>query len=141
MPRKLILGFALCWAGWAFLAEVNEALGGWDARREWSLPPTSWRPGMPQPERLERCLAEVRRRVPPGRVLVFDSPPGPHGADFYRWRWAVYLLPAHDVIQPSQRDAARLAQYLVTYGTRFENPRLELIARPPGCRLYRVRQP
>jgi len=139
--RRLILGFLLCWVGFSFLAEVKKAVASYDARQRTWETPAFWRLGMPQPDRLELCLAGVRERVPAGSFVVFASPSGAQGAEFYRWRWAAYLLPEHHVIPPSHRQAGSLAQYFVTYDVRVENPRIEPMWRRPGCRLYRVRQP
>lgn len=137
--RRLILGFLVVWAGFAFLAEVKEAVAGYDARSRMWLDPFLWRLGMPQPEGLARCLAAADRKIPPGSRVVFSSPPGEQDAAFYRWRWAAYLLPAQHVIPPEQKDAGRLAEYFIAYGIRVDNPRIELIERLPGCRIYRVR--
>jgi hypothetical protein len=141
MLRKTILGFALAWAGLAFLGEMSRAVGEYD-RRESRIAgrPEEWRPGMPQPARLERCLAKVREIVPPGSVVAFEAP-GPEGARFFAWRWASYLLPEHDVAPLSDAQTDDLAQYFVTYAVRVEDPRIELIRRLPGCRLYRVNHP
>lgn len=141
MARKTILGLALAWAALAFVAEMSRAVGEYDRRESRFVSrPEGWRPGMPQPARLERCLAGVRETVPPGSVVAFESP-GPEGARFFAWRWAAYLLPEHDVAPLLDPRTADLAQYLVTYAIRVEDPRIELIRRLPGCRLYRVRRP
>jgi hypothetical protein len=141
--RKLILGFALAWGVLALLRETGRALAGVDARGESRESVPYWRLGMPQVEALDRCLDLVRQRVPPGRVVVFASPPDPgpgDQAELFRWRWAAYLLPQYEVAPLQGPDTARLAEYLVTYQRDFENPRLEAMAELPGCRLYRVRK-
>lgn len=140
MLRKTILGLALAGAALGFLAEMSEAVGEYDRRESRYVRPEDWRAGSPQVARLERCLSGVREAVPAGSVVAFESP-GPEGARFFTWRWAAYLLPEHDVaplLDPRAVDAAR---YLVTYAVRVEDPRIELIRRLPGCRLYRVRRP
>ena len=140
--RKLILGFVLAWGLLVMLREMSFALAQYDGRT--SLNPRAtirWRYGTPPVERLERCLAGGRKLVPPGRVIVFVSPAGPQNADFYRWRWAAYLLPEHEVAPLRDSETGRLAEYLVAYQQDFQHPRLEAMAQLPGCRLYRVRKP
>lgn len=140
MLRKTILGLALAGAALAFVAEMSRAVGEYDRRESrFAGRPEDWRAGMPQVARLERCLAGVRETVPAGSVVAFDSP-GPDGARFFAWRWAAYLLPEHDVAPLLDTRTADAAQYLVTYAVRVEDPRIELIRRLPGCRLYRVRR-
>ena len=141
--RKLILGIALAWGVLAFLRETGLALGEVDARAENRAAVPFWRLGTPQVERLDRCLALVRERVPPGRVVVFASPPGTVKGDqseFFRWRWATYLLPQYDVAPLQGPDTARLAEYLIAYQRTIGHPRLEAMAEIPDCQLYRVRK-
>jgi len=142
--RKLILGFALAWGLLALLRETGHALAEVDAREQNRESVPYWRLGTPQVEELDRCLALVRQRVPPGRVVAFASPPDEatpgEQSEFFRWRWAAYLLPAHEVAPLQGPDTGRLAEYLVTYQRDFENPRLVLLAERPGCRLYQVRK-
>lgn len=141
MLRKTILGLALAGAALGFLAEMSRAVGEHDRRESRFVDrPEDWRAGMPQVVRLERCLSGVRETVPAGTVVAFESP-GPDGARFFAWRWASYLLPEHDVAPLLDPRAGDSAQYLVTYAVRVEDPRIELIHRLPGCRLYRVRRP
>ena len=141
MLRKTILGLALAGAALAFLAEMGRAVGEYDRRESRFVGrPEDWRSGMPQVARLERCLAGVRETVPAGSVVAFESP-APDGARFFAWRWAAYLLPEYDVAPLLDSRTADAAQYLVTYAVRVEDPRIELIRRLPGCRLYRVRRP
>lgn len=112
MLKRLALGLLVAWAAAGFLAEVNRALTGWDARAEITEPPWLWRPGLAQPAELERCLASLRQEIPPGTVVAFASPDEPPGAAFYRWRWAAYFLPAQDVVregEPSARPGTRIA--------------------------------
>lgn len=140
--RKLILGFVLAWGLLVMLREMSFALAQYDGRMSLSPREVSrWRHGTPPVERLDRCLAGVRERVPPGRVVVFVSPRGPHNAEFFRWRWAAYLLPEHEVAPLRGPDTGTLAEYLVAYQRDFHHPRLELMAQLPECRLYRVRKP
>jgi len=141
MPRRLILTFFLAWSAFAFLFELQEALAGFDRRETSRSGPVLWRSGTPQVEILEQCLAEARQIVPPGSVIAFASPQGPGGADFYRWRWAAYLLPEDDVIPLSEPRAGEIAQYLIAHRQPVEHPRIELIKPLTGCRLYRVKPP
>ena len=141
--RKLILGIALAWGVLAFLRETGLALGEVDARAENRATVPYWRLGTPQVERLDRCLALVQERVSPGRVVVFASPPGTAEGDqseFFRWRWAAYLLPQYEVAPLQGPDTGRLAEYLITYQRTIEHPRLEAMAEIPDCQLYRVRK-
>lgn len=145
MPRKLILGFALAWAVLSLLRETGRALAELDGRAELQGDVTSWQLGTPPVERLDRCLDLVRRHVLPGRVVVFASSTdaGPDG-EFFRWRWAAYLLPQYDLAplqSPVPPETARLAEYLIAYDRALQIPRLEALDGSPGCRLYRVRKP
>jgi hypothetical protein len=122
--------------------EIHKALSGWDGRREWAEPSWSFRFGAPQVDRLERCLARARQVIPAGSVVAFVSPDEPAGLGvaFYRWRWAAYLMPEHNLVQPGH-PAAGKAEYLIAYDIQAGEPGLELIRRLPGGRLFRVRRP
>jgi hypothetical protein len=112
MLKRLALGLLVAWAGAGFLLEVNGAVAGWDARKEIAELPWLWRPGLTQPAELERCLAAARREIPAGTVVAFSSPDDPPGAAFYRWRWAAYFMPAHDLVQegePAARPESRIS--------------------------------
>ena len=139
MLRRLILVLFLAWSAFAFLFELQAALAGFDGRETSRSDPIRWRFGTLQVRILEQCLAEARQIVPPGSVIAFASPQGPGGADFYRWRWAAYLLPEHDVIPLSEPRSGETAQYLVTHRQPIEHPRAELVQALTGCRLYRIR--
>jgi hypothetical protein len=141
MPRKLILGFVLAWGAFALLQETGRALAGVDARDRDRQAVPYWRLGTPQVARLDRCLDLVRRRVPSGSVVAFASPPDGAGEarhEFFRWRWAAYLLPEYEIAPLAGPDTGRLAEYLVTYHRDLDNPRLQPLAAAPDCRLYRV---
>jgi hypothetical protein len=141
--RKLILGCALAWGVLVFLRETGRALVAIDARAESRESVPYWRFGMPQVASLDRCLDLVRRQVPRGSVVAFASPPDTAAGDrseFFRWRWAAYLLPRHEVAPLQGPDTGRLAEYLITYQRAIENPRLVAMAELPGCKLYRVRK-
>lgn len=138
MLKRLLLGLLVAWAGAGFLFEVNRAVTGYDGRETASASPLLWRPGMPEITRLERCVAAARRAIAPGSAVAFASPDEPRGAASTRWRWAAYLMPAHEVILASDPAAARLADYAIACGTRIEDPRLAPLRDLPGGRLYRV---
>jgi hypothetical protein len=143
--RKLILGAALAWGLAALVHETGRALAGYDARAESREEVDWWRPGMPRLAELDRCLALVRRRVPPGRVVAFASPadtPETPDHEFYTWRWAAYLLPRWEVAPLDDPQVGDVAGYLLTWRREIANPRLEPLAADreiPACRLYRVR--
>ena len=130
MPKtcgRLLLGLFLAWSAFAFLAELNEAFGGYYGRESYLSDPIRWRSGTLPVNILEGCLAEAREIVPKGSVVVFASPPGPGQAEFYRWRWAAYSMPEHDLIPLSDRRAGEIGQYLITHRLPIEHPRAELI--------------
>jgi hypothetical protein len=138
MLKRFVLSLLVAWAAFAFLHELNRAVTGYDARAETPAHPRRWQPGMAGPVRLERCLAPARRAIDRGAVVAFASPDEPAGSAFFRWRWAAYLMPAHDVIQAGDPAAARLADYAIACGTRLDDPRLAPVRELPGGRLYRV---
>ena len=142
MLRKAIPGLLLLWCALSFSVEMRKALEGWDRRRTSSTGPSTWRFGNPQLERLTACLDDVRRRVPAGSVLAFASP-APQGDEerpaFFRARWAAYLLPEHEVLSIEDPSAPREAEYAIDYRAGLDLPRLELVARLRGCRLFKVR--
>ena len=137
MVRRLLLGFLLVWSAFLFLAHLQKALGDFDRRRIFLSDPVQWRFGMPQIEVLRQCLAEARPLIPPGSVVVFTSPRA-EMADFYRWRWAAYALPEHDVIQPETPRAAEMAEYLISHRVPIRLPRARLFKQLTGCQLFRV---
>jgi hypothetical protein len=139
MPRRLILVLFLAWSAFAFLAELAETFAGFDRRESERSDPIRWRFGVRQVGILEQCLAEARQEIPPGSVVAFASPQGPAAAEFYRWRWAAYLLPEYDVLVVSDPKAGELAQYLIAHRQPIDHPRAEKIRQLTGCVLYRVR--
>jgi hypothetical protein len=141
MPRKLILGLALAWGIFSLLREVGHALAGLDSRAAFRGDVAYWQLGTPPVERLDRCLDLVRRHVPPGHVVAFASSAdaGPD-AEFFRWRWAAYLLPRHDLAPLQGPDTERLAEYLLAYDRPLAIPRLLPLAGGDGCRLYWVQK-
>jgi hypothetical protein len=139
MPRRLILVFFLAWSAFAFLVELQDTFAGWDRRESERSDPIRWRFGVRQVGILEQCLAEARREIPPGSVVAFASPQGPAAADFYRWRWAAYLLPGHDVLSISDPKAGEVAQYLIAHRQPIDHPSAKKVRQLTGCVLYRVK--
>ena len=141
MIRKLILGLALVWTGFAFLAETRKSLERFDERQSRPSAPPYWRFGVRQLEDFEAFVAAARREVPAGSRIAFASRPGPNDADFFRWRWAAYLMPEMDVLPLAMWEGGERAAYVLAFRREVEDPRAEEIRRLPGGRLYRVRQP
>jgi hypothetical protein len=140
---RLVLVLFASWAAVALARETGGALAGWDARHA-NNPPCLWRFGMAPAERLRRCLAGVEGWLPPGTTVVFASPPGGCSAEFFRWRWAAYLLPDLDVVLPDDLAGGKLAAYLVAYRTEPVPPpgtHLELARQLAGGRLFRIHRP
>jgi hypothetical protein len=135
--RRLVLGFLLVWSAFVFLVHLQKALTDYDRRSVFLSDPVQWRFGMPQIDVLQRCFAEARPLIPPGSEVVFTSPKAEQ-ADFYRWRWAAYALPEHDVIQPETGGAAEMAEYLISHRVPIRLPRAKLVKRLTGCQLFRV---
>ncbi|HEX9943186.1 MAG TPA: hypothetical protein VGG03_14295 [Thermoanaerobaculia bacterium] len=141
MLKRLLLGLLAAWAAAGFLVEVNRALTGYDGRERSAADPWAWRLGAPQHIALERCLAPARRMIPPHTALMFIAPDVPPGNAPYRWMWAAYLMPQHDVLAAGDPAAAALAQYVIACGTRIEGSWAVPVRDLPGGRLYRVRRP
>jgi hypothetical protein len=152
---RLVLGLFVAWAGIALGNETGAALESWDFRelntapgsaREHYPAPCEWRLGMAPVDRLRRCLAGVAAdgRVPRDSVVVFTSPAGPCRADFFRARWAAYLLLELQVVAPGDPLASPLASFLISYRVEPVPPpggSLELLRQLEGGRLYRIRRP
>lgn len=135
-----LLAGLLAWSAFAFLAELQEAVAGFDRRDTERSDAIRWRFGTRQVEILQQCLAEARLAIPPGDAVVFVSPVDPGGgqSDFYRWRWAAYLLPENPVLRPIDPRAAEIARWVIAHRQPFEHPRAVLARRLTGCVLYRV---
>lgn len=138
MLRKAILALALAWAGYAAVREVAAAVSGYRHRATRLESAITWRPGMPQVEVLERFIAAARPLLPRGSAVVFAG--GDDDQDFFRYRWAAYLLPEVDLI-PFADPARSEAQYLLAYRRKIDHPRLQQIRRLPAGRLYRILPP
>lgn len=135
--RRLIVAALLAWAGVAFLAEVRHAFDEYDARDHFvAWHPKLWRFGTLEPQRLERCLDRVARRVPPGGKIAFLSPDGTGDMSFFRWRWAAYFLPAYEVVPLVDEGPVGLPDAVVAFDQGYADPRFALAERRRGCRLY-----
>ncbi|HEX3130301.1 MAG TPA: hypothetical protein VH394_23395 [Thermoanaerobaculia bacterium] len=143
IPRRLILALFLAWSALAFLVELSDTFTAFDRRETERADPIRWRFGVKQVEVLEQCLAEARQEIPPGSVVAFASPPSADtaaAAEFYRWRWAAYLLPEDDVLAISDPKAGELARYLIAHRQPIDLPRAEKVRQLTGCVLYRIRR-
>ena len=134
--RKMLLGLALAWAGYAALSEVSSAVASYDRRDRRLASAIDWRPGMPQLEKLSAFTAAARPHLPPGSAVVFAT--AEDGQDFFRYRWASYLLPEVDLIPFAHPTAGTAGRYLLSYRRPFDHPRLVLLRRLPGGWLYRI---
>ena len=101
----------LVWVAFGFARETAGAVRGWRHRTSYDASPISWRFGAPRQERLQRCLASAAEIIPPrSRVAIVGGQP-----DLHFWRWATYLLPAHEVL-PTPGPRAPAAQFVVAVG-------------------------
>jgi hypothetical protein len=134
------MGLALAWAVAALARETGAAVAGWDDRQA-NVRPADWRFGSAPVERLERCLAGAEGWLPSGTTVLFTSPASEPSAEFYRWRWAAYLLPDLQVGAPGSFDDPRDAPYVIAYRRTPTPPagcRLDPIRDLDGGRIYRV---
>lgn len=136
--KRGILAAGVAWCGFGLLAALHGSIGRYDLRNDRPTAPALWRLGTRAPARLQGCLAAVERRVPKGARVSILSLPGPAEAEFYRWRWAAYLLPEHDVLLEDPPKAGYPRDYVVGLQRKAEGEGLELVYEHPGCRLYRV---
>jgi len=122
----------LLWAGAAFAWEGWAALTDWRRRGRFAATSFYWRFEVAETMALERCLGRAAQLMPVGcAVAVYDPT-----QDFFRWRWAAYLLPAYDVV--ISRDAERAgASFYVSLDQ--QPPRGQLLMTRPGCQVYRLR--
>jgi hypothetical protein len=141
--RKLLLGLAMAWAGYAALREVNAALAGYDLRDRRPAGPLQWRAGMPPVGDLERFAARARPLLPAGSVVLFASPRSAPGsaADeaLFRYRWAAYFLPEVDLVEAGTAAGAR-ADYALSFRESLPAGRFQPLARLPGGWVWRVRR-
>ena len=136
---RIVLVMAVAWAAFAACSEIGGALAGWDGRAGRRLGVMGWREGIPQVVRFRRFVEAARAQLPAGSTVVFTSPSDGADQQFFRSRWAAYLLPEMDVVPLSDPAAARVGEFLLGYGRQVDHPRLELVRRLPGGWLYRVR--
>jgi hypothetical protein len=128
---RLALVLYVAWAGIALARETAAAAEGWGLRQG-NTYPYFWRLGMAPVERLRRCLAGAEGLLPRDTLVVFTSRPAPYDGEFFRWRWAAYLLPGLQVSWPYNPHGRQEASYLIAY-RRLPDPL-------PGCKLVLVRQ-
>jgi hypothetical protein len=135
MARKLIVSLVLLWT---LAACGHEAWLAWRARgRTGRVPPALWRLPTRPVEHLRACAEAVRGRLPPRSRVAFLSRP-PTEDQFYRWRWAAYLLPEMEVLALTDAGIPETARYVVAYRRGFEDARARPLAEFPGCTLYEV---
>ena len=128
--RRLVLGLILAWSAAALARETAFALAGWRGRHDYRHAPVLWRFGTPQTDMLARCLDTANAAVEPGsrlRLLAGNE-------DFFRSRWAAYLLPAHDLLPEYSRPED--ADLVVALHARTL-PGAVVMGGPPRCRLLR----
>lgn len=143
MIRKLLLGLALAWAGYAALREVDAAVTGYDLRGRRPAGPLQWRAGMPAVADLERFAAAARPLLPAGSVVAFAtirsprSTAGNAGDDaFFRYRWAAYFLPEVDLVDAGSTAAAR-AEYALAFRLQLPADRFRPLVRLRDGWVYR----
>lgn len=105
--RRLVVGLLLAWSAALLAREATAAFSGWRERRGHRAHAILWRFDTPVTNWLARCLASADAAAAPGSRIVLLAPK----EDFYRDRWAAYLLPAHDVL--ADRDALPAADLVV----------------------------
>lgn len=142
---RLLMALLLAWSAVALTREAVATRRDWN-RRQKNAPPCVWHFGMAPVERLRACVAGVEGLLPRDSLVLFASPAGagPCNPEFFRWRWAAYLLPDLLVARPDDLEARQLASYLIAYRRPVEPPpgcRLELIRQLDGGRLYRIHHP
>jgi hypothetical protein len=133
----VLLAVGVAWSAMGLLVEVRDAAEEADGRGGNALP-FFWRFGMAPVGRFARCMAAARAVLPAGAVVAFDSAEGPRDADFFRWRWAAYLLPEQHLVRADDPRARALAGFLLTYRKQVRDSSHPLLTQLPGGRLYRV---
>src|SRR5260370_34983915 len=118
----VLLAAAVLWSGLGLLGEMRYGLDELDGRQGNALP-FFWRFGSAPVERFARCMAAARPLLPRGSVVAFDSPAGPRDADFFRWRWAAYLLPAQHLVRARGGRTGALGGFLRPYRQTGAEPR------------------
>jgi len=143
---RWLLGLLLAWSGVALTREAVVTRHDWSQRQR-NVPPCLWRFGMAPVERLRACVAGVEGLLPRDSLVLFASPSaGLCNPEFFRWRWAAYLLPDLLVARPDDLEARQLATYLLAYRRPVQpapppGGRLVLVRQLAGGRLYRIHRP
>ena len=135
LPLLLLLA-AAAWLGHGFFVEVRTAVAALAAPPEPELV-WRWRLGDAGPAQLARFLAEVDPAARPGSLIALVTVTGLADQDHFLRLWAAYDLPRQRVVLRSDSAAAR-ADYVVSYGTGLDEPRLTEVLRRPDGGLYRV---
>ncbi len=135
----VVLALAVAWATYAACTEVGRAFASLDARTERMAGVMGWREGAPAVVRFRRFVDAARPLLPAESRVVFTSPENSPGQQFFRSRWAAYLLPEVEIMTLADPVAPQVGQYLLSYGVELDHPRLELTRRLPGGWLYRIR--
>lgn len=100
--------------------------------------PGTWRFTSGQVARLEAFVGRLDEHLPPRAVVAVSSQPGPPAERLIRFLWFAYLLPEQR-LRPVRDFADGLAAELwIAYGTRLEDPRLDLVSETGDGALYRV---
>ncbi len=103
-----------------------------------------WRFSTPAPERLLYWIQRTSQVIPAGSRVGFSSPGKLGDAPLFRYWWARYWMAENTMIPvhlPSLKANSLKADYLITYGQRYDDPAFELLLEDwPGA-LYRLRKP
>jgi hypothetical protein len=92
-----------------------------------------WRLGTDKPEALRALAAEVDRRAAAGDVVAVAHAAADTDQAFFLSLWTAYYLPRQRVIRLAHPRARAEAAWLLTWGTRFDHPRLvREVDRPEG---------
>src|SRR6185503_2788883 len=89
------LALLVLWAAGTFVFEAHGARHDWLAGTLYQPTSAYWRLGSRPPQRLHRCLSSVDALLGADEPVLLWDP----GNDFFRWRWASYLLPHREVRQ------------------------------------------
>ena len=128
--RRLVAGLLLAWSAALLAREAAAAFSGWRDRRDHQGHPFVWRFDTPPTRWLARCLASAEAAAEPGSRIVLLAPK----EDFYRGRWAAYLMPAHDMIA-DHREAASADLIVALNGATL--PGATAVGGGRRCRLLR----
>jgi hypothetical protein len=137
---RLLVGVGLVWGGVALEKETVGLISGWHERQR-NAPPAAWRFGSGPVERFCRLMAGAGQLLPADTVVLFVSPPGDQAAEFFRWRWAAYLLPEQNLTTLDFPDGRQLASHEIAFrreGVAPPGTRLELVRQLPLGRVWRV---